>query len=215
MDITKVLICIFLFPIILGGVMDAGASQKNALIIGNSSYAFSPLKNPYNDAKDFSKVLTELGYNTICLTNGSKNQMLNAVRSFETRLKRDGGIGLFYYAGHAVQFDDQNYLIPIDAKLEDTVSLSIHTIKLQTVLRLFETAGNETNIIILDACRNNPFNGYVQNKDGILTRSVGRSISVVPSKGITEARSSTWRKYNKKTNLMEERVDDTGWTQCN
>ncbi|GAB6097945.1 hypothetical protein JCM14469_41990 [Desulfatiferula olefinivorans] len=163
---------------------NSSAEQKIALLIGNSDYQFSPLKNPCNDARDFSQELIRLGFKTTCLTDATQEIMIKEIGTFEEKLNRKGGVGLFYYAGHAVQYDDQNYLIPVDAQLKKTISLSTSAIKLQDILMSLDNRGTSTNIIILDACRNNPFQNYVSSSNGVLTRSAGRAVVIKSPKGL-------------------------------
>ena len=116
------------------------AERRIALVIGNAAYPNAPLKNPVNDARDMASALRSLG----------------AVNEFWGRLKR-GGSGLFYFAGHGLQVNGRNYLVPVDAKLEAEQDAKYKCMDAGLVLGRMENAGNELNIIILDACRNNPF----------------------------------------------------------
>jgi uncharacterized caspase-like protein len=126
-----------------------------ALVIGNSAYPRDPLANPLNDARAMSASLRQLGFKVIALENASQKQMHEAVRQFGDSLK--GGVGLFYYAGHGVQVKGRNYLVPVDADItrEDEVPYKAFDVGL--VLDKLEAAKNPLNIVILDACRNNPF----------------------------------------------------------
>lgn len=133
---------------------------RTALVIGNSSYeTISPLKNPANDAQDMATTLRGLGFEVIHLENAERREMRRAVRSFESKLEEKGGVGLFYYAGHGAQVQDANYLIPVDADIRREYEVPDETISAQSVLDAMAFAGNELNIVILDACRNNPFPG--------------------------------------------------------
>lgn len=126
-----------------------------ALVIGNADYKSSPLSNPVNDARDMERVLKQLGFEVIMLANSDLQQMENGLRTFHEKLKQ-GNVGLFYYAGHGVQSDGNNYLIPIDAKLDIEGDLKREALDVGKVLDMMEDARNSTNIIILDACRDNP-----------------------------------------------------------
>ncbi len=131
--------------------------QRVALVIGNSSYKEAPLKNPANDATDMASALRALGFSVTLKTNADSRQMRAAVREFAQHLKR-GGVGLFYYAGHGVQSrNGRNYLIPVGAYLKDEFELEDEALDANRVLAGMEEAGNRVNIVILDACRNNPF----------------------------------------------------------
>jgi len=136
----------------------ANSQQKRyALIIGNGDYTSSPLKNPTNDATAIAKELQGMGFEVSLSTNVSLIDMKKSVRSFGEKLAADKGVGLFYYAGHGMQLNGQNYLIPVDAKIEKEQDVEFEALDLQRVLSEMDYARNDLNIVILDACRNNPF----------------------------------------------------------
>jgi uncharacterized caspase-like protein len=126
-----------------------------ALVIGNAGYKTMPLTNPLNDARAIADALDKLGFKVIRVENASQKQMFDAVRQFGDALS--GGVGLFYYAGHAVQVKGRNYLIPVDAAIEREDEVAFKAFNVSAVLEKMETAKNPLNIVILDACRNNPF----------------------------------------------------------
>jgi Caspase domain len=134
----------------------AGTSQKVALVIGNGAYAASPLKNPVNDARAMAQALRELGFEVIYKENTTREEMKRAVRIFGEKI-RGGGVGLFYYAGHGIQVKGVNYLVPVDAKIESEEEVEYECVDAGFVLAQMDAAKNSTNIVILDACRNNPF----------------------------------------------------------
>lgn len=142
---------------------DRGAGVKSnekrlALVIGNGNYQHTAsLNNPVNDATDMTKTLRELGFEVISGTNQSLAQMRKLLREFGAKLKQDGGVGLFYYAGHAVQVNGRNFLIPVDADIASEVETEDVAFDVNSVLRQMDAAGNGFNIVILDSCRNNPF----------------------------------------------------------
>jgi hypothetical protein len=146
---------IVLFILILA-VMDSGAANRTALVIGNGKYLSSPLANPVNDARDMAKMLESCGFKVTLKTNASLRAMETAIRSFGTNL-REGGIGLFYYAGHGLQVKGNNYLIPVGATIESEADVKYEAVNAGLVLAKMEDARNNLNIVILDACRNNPF----------------------------------------------------------
>ena len=154
---------VFAVMVLASVEMAAGAAlaveQRIALIIGNSAYATAPLANPVNDARLMSRVLREQGFDVIERLDVGQNDMKRAVKDFGNRLKAAQGeaIGLFYYAGHGLQVRGENFLIPIDAEIEDEGDVDIYAISADAVLRTIEDARNGLNIIILDACRNNPY----------------------------------------------------------
>ncbi len=135
-----------------------GVQAKNyALLIGNADYAFAPLDNPVNDAPDFGKVLREIGFDAKVLTNQTQEAMLQAIRSFGETIKNNDGIALFYFAGHGVQVEGENYLLPIGVPFRSEEDVKKHAVPANMVLRYMEDAKNRVNIVVLDACRNNPF----------------------------------------------------------
>ena len=131
-------------------------TQRVALVIGNGQYKDSPLSNPVNDARAIAQALRESGFAVIVRENTDQKTMLTALREFGDRL-RGGGVGLFYFAGHGMQIKGRNYLIPVGARIEREDEVAYAAVDAQAVLDKMEAAGNGTNIMILDACRNNPF----------------------------------------------------------
>ncbi|MBT8078874.1 MAG: caspase family protein [Gammaproteobacteria bacterium] len=133
------------------------AGDKIALVIGNSDYAFSPLVNPTNDAADMGAALEALGFEVTVLLNADQRAMKRAIDEFGRKLDRDRGTGLFYFAGHGVQVRGRNYLVPVNARIRTENDVEYESVDAGRVLAKMEDAGNELNIVILDACRNNPF----------------------------------------------------------
>ena len=131
-------------------------TQRVALVIGNSAYQDAPLANPVNDARAIVKALQESGFSVIVRENVDQRGMLGALREFGDRL-RAGGTGLFYYAGHGMQIKGRNYLIPVGATITREDEVAYSAVDAQAVLDKMEAADNVANIMILDACRNNPF----------------------------------------------------------
>ncbi len=134
------------------------SDKRTALVIGNGEYQNArKLLNPVNDATDMAAALREVGFEVISGTNLSRKQMNDRVREFGDALKANGGVGLFYYAGHGIQVGGRNYLIPVDADIPREDEIEDSAVNLDLVLRKLDTANNGLNIVILDACRNNPF----------------------------------------------------------
>lgn len=134
------------------------AGSRTALVIGNSDYErFSSLVNPTNDAQDIANKLEGLGFKVSLVEDADQKEMRNAIREFGDDLQQNGGVGLFYYAGHGVQVNNENYLLPLHTDIKVAHEVMDQAIKANYVLRLMEDAGNPLNIVILDACRNNPF----------------------------------------------------------
>lgn len=132
------------------------AEPRLALVIGNSTYRESPLTNPVNDARAMTAKLQQLGFTVIKRENAGREDMLKAARDFGNQLK-NGGVGLFYYAGHGIQSRGQNYLIPVDADIQSEDELSTRAYNVNEILEKMDTARNRLNVMVLDACRNNPF----------------------------------------------------------
>lgn len=135
------------------------AQQKFALVIGNGDYTgISKLPNPVNDANDMTEVLQGLGFTVDEVLNGSQVEIDDAVIRLKNRLSvSQNSYGFFFYAGHAVQNNGENYLLPVDANIPTERYLDSRAVSVQTVLNELNDAGNELNIVVLDACRNNPF----------------------------------------------------------
>jgi len=132
----------------------ASAEQKIALVIGNSAYPSAALKNPVNDAKAMAAKLGSLGFEVILRTDASQRDMTRAVSQFGQKLK-GGSVGLFYFAGHGMQVRGKNYLIPIDAEIENEASTRSEAVDVDQILEQLGPA--RLSMVILDACRNNPF----------------------------------------------------------
>ncbi|MEW6671323.1 MAG: SUMF1/EgtB/PvdO family nonheme iron enzyme [Thermodesulfobacteriota bacterium] len=130
--------------------------HRTALVIGNGDYKASPLKNPVNDAQDIADALRDLGFSVTLETNANSLVMKEAIKSFGRSL-RQGGMGLFYYAGHGMQVKGRNYLIPVGADIGTESEVEYEAIDVGRILGQMEDAGNGLNVIILDACRDNPF----------------------------------------------------------
>mgnify|MGYP001819987242 CR=1 FL=1 len=144
-------------------------SDRYALVIGNSAYQTVPLKNPVNDAEDMTATLKKMGFTVILKQNADQRTMEDTIRYFGKQL-RGGGVGLFYFAGHGMLVDGRNYLIPIDAKIESESDVKYEAVDAGRVLGKMEDAENQINIVILDACRNNPFSRSFRTRERGLAR---------------------------------------------
>lgn len=150
--------------VLLGGLFglsgQALAEARLALVIGNSAYgSVSSLDNPVRDAQLISRTLEDLGFQVTLAEDASQIAMKRVIAQFGRDLRNAGedATGLFYYAGHGVQSFGNNYLLPVDVALADAADLDLMAVEAQSVLRQMASARNRTNIVILDACRNNPF----------------------------------------------------------
>ncbi len=138
----------------------AVAEPRVALIIGNGAYEkVGKLPNAAADAKLMVRALTEIGFKVTALTDANQAAMKTAIADFGRALRTAGpdAVGLFYYAGHGVQASGINYLLPTDIAIRDEADLDLAGVEAQWVVRQMESARNVTNIVILDACRDNPF----------------------------------------------------------
>ena len=130
--------------------------KRVALVIGNRDYATAPLLNPVNDALAMTQVLQEVGFDVMSYTDIDKKKMAQVINRFGQKIAK-GGVGLFYFAGHGMQVKGENYLIPVDVNTNGERAVKRTSIKLAQVTDSMKSAGNRMNIIILDACRDNPF----------------------------------------------------------
>ncbi|HEX4945654.1 MAG TPA: SUMF1/EgtB/PvdO family nonheme iron enzyme [Blastocatellia bacterium] len=134
----------------------AQGDRRVALIIGNSAYTQGALANPVNDARDIAAALRQANFEVLFGENQNRRQMRELIRQFGDRI-RQGGVGLFYFAGHGVQVNSTNFLIPVGAEITEEHEIEDESIRVDFVLGQMEEARNKLNIVILDACRDNPF----------------------------------------------------------
>lgn len=137
---------------------------RTALVVGNAGYRDSPLNNPVNDARDMAEVLRTVGFEVIQQENLDKRGFDATVSDFARRLQQRGGVGLFYYSGHGAQVRGENYLIPVNAAIASEADVEYEAVNAGRVLRNMEQAGNGLNIVVLDACRNNPYRGWYRSE---------------------------------------------------
>ena len=136
------------------------AEKRLALVIGNSDYGSSgTLKNPANDANLIEGTLKNLGFNVTKRLNATRQDMEDAIKDFSKKLP-EYNVALFYYAGHGVYVDGQNYLIPTDAALKEPTDCKWESIPVNKIVEEFEKVPENINIVILDACRDNPFRSW-------------------------------------------------------
>jgi hypothetical protein len=137
-----------------------GPEQRVALVIGNSNYQNAPqLANPDNDAESMAKFLNSAGFEVVAATDLTQNDMLRVVQDFSAKVSARGPntVAMVYYAGHGVQLAGENYLVPVDAKVSSQTELVNNSVRLVDVMSTLETIPSRMRIVILDACRNNPF----------------------------------------------------------
>ncbi len=130
--------------------------RRIALVIGNGAYAQGSLTNPVNDAHDIAATLRTAGFEVLHGADQNRKQMRELIRQFGEKI-RNGGVGLFYFAGHGVQVNNTNFMIPVGAEITKDTEVEDESVSVNFVLAQMEDARNKLNIVILDACRNNPF----------------------------------------------------------
>lgn len=163
----------------------ANSERRIALVIGNSSYQDAPLKNPVNDADVMTSVLKEAGFEVIVRKNADRRAMFSSIKEFGQKLRKND-VGLFYYAGHGLQVESSNYLLPVDLRgsdLQDADDLRRDALPLNELMERMRDAGTH-NIVILDACRDNPFLAK-------LSRSASRGLAKVVTPANTSVLYST------------------------
>lgn len=139
------------------GVSAIGAPRV-ALVVGNANYTKAvPLGNPANDARGMADALKSSGFSVDLLLDAARPQMAQAIEVFVERLGRDKAVGLFYYAGHGMQFSWRNYLLPVDASIGGMDAVTASAVDVNALIEGIARAANPMNVIILDACRDNPF----------------------------------------------------------
>ena len=158
----------------LMSVTQALAENRMALVIGNSSYtSVSALPNPANDAKAMATFLSSAGFQVMQAPNLTQSEMRRTVGNF-ARMVADKGpdtVALVFYAGHGVQVDGENFLIPIDAQIEREADVPLQAMRLVDVMNALSAIPSKSNIVILDACRNNPFSA--------INKTAGRGLAMV------------------------------------
>lgn len=129
-----------------------------ALIIGNSAYPGNmALANPSNDAKDMAATLRNMGFGVIEVIDSDRATMIEAIERAGKNLSGKQGIGMLFYAGHGLQLDWRNYMVPVDAKMNSAADVPKQAVDIEVVMKTFKSAGNRMNIVVLDACRDDPF----------------------------------------------------------
>ena len=161
---------------------NVSAPQKYALVIGNGAYGsgLSRLNNPINDANDMTAALQSLGFTVDKVLDGNLDQMENAITLLKNRLSvSKNSYGFFFYAGHGVQSDGVNYLIPVGANISSANYLRDRAVSVQSMLGELNDAGNELNIVVLDACRDNPFSWARSGSRGLTVVSNQPADSII------------------------------------
>jgi hypothetical protein len=131
---------------------------RTALVVGNADYSFGALTNPINDAEAVAKSLEVAGFEVTLRTDADQAAMQAAIASFGDELKQRGGVGLFYFAGHGVQLSGENYLLPVGGHIRGENDIKTGAVTATEIVDAMASARNGLNIVVLDACRNNPIN---------------------------------------------------------
>ena len=155
---------LFAFAALLFSIPGWASTGRVALVVGNGAYTednIPALANPVNDATLMAKTLEKAGFDVRLVTDADQGEMKASIKAFGEKLVQAGAdsVGLFYYAGHGVEVRGQNYLIPIGAEIGREVEFRTDAVPAEWVLAWMDAAGNRLNMVILDACRNNPYGG--------------------------------------------------------
>jgi hypothetical protein len=162
---------------LLLGAHSASAESRLALVIGQSAYKSVPaLPNPINDAKAVTQMLTESGFEVSTVSDLSQSQIRDQLSEFAAKVASKGGdsIALVFYAGHGVQIDGENFLLPVDIDPKRESDIAIQAVRLNDVLNTLTSAPSKLRILMLDACRNNPFPE--------ISKSAGGGLAIVDAK---------------------------------
>ncbi|MBC8466590.1 MAG: caspase family protein [Deltaproteobacteria bacterium] len=199
---------IFLLP----NLSLSAQERRTALVIGNGSYKSAPLRNPVNDAEDMAKTLRKLGFTVIHKQNAIQREMEALIRKFGKQLRK-GGVGLFYYAGHGFQVNGINYIIPLDAEIREETDVKYEAVDARRVLDAMYNAGNDLNIVILDACRDNPLaRGFRSGSSGLARMDAPKGTIVAYSTSPGKLAFDGKGRNSPYTAALVDYMDDPGLT---
>ena len=182
---------------------NSSIGKRIALVVGNANYKVRPLKNSVNDADDVSKSLKATGFEVIDLRDATLPQMRSAVRQFGDRLVNND-VGLVYYSGHGVEVKGRNYFIPVNADIQREDEIADQGLDVSLILEKMSTAGKGVNILIVDACRDDPFGrSFRSSSRGLATMDAPRGTIIayatspgkVASDGDPRERNSPYTKH--------------------
>ena len=158
--------------------------DRLAIVIGNAAYRFSPLDNPVNDARLIGGLLDKAGFRVFRYENLDRNRLVKALSEFGDRLN-ERTVALLYYAGHALQLRDRNFLVPVDAEIRNEDEIEMAGVDVGFILSRMQAARSRINIVILDACRNNPLAGKTRPARGLaqMEAPVGTYIAFATAPG--------------------------------
>jgi formylglycine-generating enzyme required for sulfatase activity len=153
----------------VGAASPAFSEKRVALVIGNSAYVNSPLRNPLNDAADMAARLRSLGFEVVLRSNLSTRQIGGTLREFRSKLS-PGAVALVFYAGHGLQIKGENYLPTVDADINSEEDVPNQSISMRQLMDVLDEAKTRLNLVFLDACRNNPYARSFRSSDQGLAR---------------------------------------------
>ncbi|MGL1889198.1 MAG: caspase family protein [Reichenbachiella sp.] len=181
-DLIKLLLlCLLQITIVYSQGSLAFENNRVALVIGNADYQIAPLNNSINDSRAIAQKLKSIGFEVLERSNLSFFDFKQSIQEFKRQLSSSqNSVGLFYYAGHAVQVDAVNFLIPINEEINSIDKLKTKGININTILSTMENSSS-TNILILDACRNNPFKDQQSIKVGSRSLPIERGLKIAYS----------------------------------
>ncbi len=182
------LIISLFFPAHLLCGQETVSEKRMALVIGNGDYLAGPLPNPVNDARSMARALRSVGFDVMLRENVSnQTEMKRVIREFGQKLK-NYDVGLFYFAGHGIQKDGYNFLVPVNAEINNEEEVEYECVDAGFVVALMDAADSKVNIIVLDACRNNPFaRSFRSTRQGLVSMNApaGTIIAYATSPGKT------------------------------
>jgi uncharacterized caspase-like protein len=194
----------------------ADSPQRIALLIGNTAYRHTTaLRNPSNDVEALAPRLERLGFEVIAVVDADKRQMLLALDQFRRAIRR-GAVGLFFYSGHGLQYNGVNWLVPVDAAIERKVLVESEAIDADRVLREMDAAGARLKLVILDACRTNPFARSWRSTQGrglaAMTAAVGTVIAYATGPGSVASDGAAGENNGLYTSALLAALDTPGLT---
>ena len=150
------------------------AENRIALVIGNSDYtSVTALPNPANDAREMTKFLSSAGFEVVQAPNLTQSDMRRTIGNFASKVAEKGPdtVALVFYAGHGLQVDGENFLVPVDAQIEREADVPLQSMRLADLMNALSSVPSKTRMVILDACRNNPFSA--------INKTAGRGLAIV------------------------------------
>ena len=210
------LLLLTLIPLVLFATTDRSlqrmkTEQRVALVIGNNIYDSSKLvnlKNPVNDARAMSAKLENLGFKVYYGENLTRREMDKKLDQFSQKLRK-GGVGLFFFAGHGIEYKRENYLMATNSDINDKNDVKYESLALSKILDVMEDAGNRLNIVLLDACRNDPFS---RGGGGGLAKSTARGTFIVYATSPGDVASDGSGRHGVFTQEILKYIDDEGVT---